>query len=326
MSSDGPRATVAPMKAIEALLRAWSDAEARGDAAALDALLAADFRGDGPLGHVLDKDRWLDRHRRGDLTVDSSVWAADDVRVTNRTAVASGIQFLVARYRGEDCSGAFACTVVAVLRDGRWTIVNLQVGHLPGAISASWPMFGAGRRAKLRAGSRVKEEQVMASNQSEPQEELQPQAPPQPDPALKKFDRFIGTWDVQGRTLDADVDNVSGRLTVERLPGGFFVQQRVEFDFVGYDVKGVELIGYDPATGTFPSTAYTNASPVPLPYRWSIEGDELTITTEMLGATFHGRWSEDGSTFSGGWRPDPGREGPGNVAYDIWGGRAAREP
>jgi hypothetical protein len=37
-------------------------------------------------------------------------------------------------------------------------------------------------------------------------------------------------------------------------------------------------------------------------------------------------WSEDGSTFSCGWRPDPGREGPGNVAYDIWGGRAPREP
>jgi hypothetical protein len=63
----------------------------------------------------------------------------------------------------------------------------------------------------------------------------------------------------------------------------------------------------------------------PIPYRWQIDGDELTITTEMLGATFRGRWSEDGDTFSGGWRPDPGREGPGNVAYDIAGGRAPVE-
>ena len=56
---------------------------------------------------------------------------------------------------------------------------------------------------------------------------------------------------------------------------------------------------------------------VPIPYRWEIEGDDLTITTEVIGATFHGRWSADGTTFSGGWRPDPGREGPGNDPYDI---------
>jgi hypothetical protein len=116
------------MTTLEELLRVWRDAEARGDAAALDALLAADFRGDGPLGFVLDKDGWLDRHRRGDLVVDSLVWIADDVRVINQTAVAIGVQSQVARYRGQDCSGAFACTLVAVRRGGRWTIVNLQLG------------------------------------------------------------------------------------------------------------------------------------------------------------------------------------------------------
>jgi len=42
-----------------------------------------------------------------------------------------------------------------------------------------------------------------------------------------------------------------------------------------------------------------------------MEGDELTITTDVLGATFRSRWSEDGTTFSGGWRPDEDREAPG---------------
>jgi hypothetical protein len=41
-----------------------------------------------------------------------------------------------------------------------------------------------------------------------------------------------------------------------------------------------------------------------------------------LEATFRGRWSEDGTTFSGGWRPNPGREGPGNPPYGISGHRA----
>jgi hypothetical protein len=35
------------METLEELLRAWRDAEARGDVAALDELLAADFRGMG---------------------------------------------------------------------------------------------------------------------------------------------------------------------------------------------------------------------------------------------------------------------------------------
>jgi hypothetical protein len=198
--------------------------------------------------------------------------------------------------------------------------VNLQLGGSFGHLA---DVRRRPRRQAGRHGSRVKEEQRMASNES-PQEP-QPQ-PPGPDPALKLLDRFVGTWDMKGRTLDSEVDNVRGRARFEWLPGGYFLQQRIELDFVGYEVKGLELIGYEPSTGTFPSTVYSNLAGAPLPYRWELQGDELTITTELLGATFHGRWSEDGSTFSGGWRPDPGREGPGNVAYDIAGGRAPVQP
>lgn len=139
------------MRTLEALLAAWGDAEARGDAAALGPLLAADFRGDGPLGSVLGKDQWLDRHRRGDLTVDSFAWSADEVRVFGRTAVAIGTQSQVARYRGRDCSGAFACTLVAVRRRAGWRIVNLQLGSWPpGRCSppATAPGLGHGRHEK----------------------------------------------------------------------------------------------------------------------------------------------------------------------------------
>lgn len=151
----------------------------------------------------------------------------------------------------------------------------------------------------------------------------QGQQPSGPDPKLKMLDRWLGAWDMKGRTLDSDVDNVSGQATFEWLPGGHFMQQRIKLNFAGLEIEGLELIGYDPASGTFPSTVYSNLAGIPLPYRWEINGDELTITTDMLGATFRGRWSEDGTSFSGGWRPNPGREGPGNVAYDISGGRAA---
>jgi hypothetical protein len=46
-----------------------------------------------------------------------------------------------------------------------------------------------------------------------------PSQPPKPDPALRLLDRFDGTWDLRGRTLDSAVDDVSGRTTFEWLPG-----------------------------------------------------------------------------------------------------------
>jgi hypothetical protein len=150
-----------------------------------------------------------------------------------------------------------------------------------------------------------------------------PAAMPTPDPALRQFDRFIGTWEMNGRTVGSDVDNVVGTASYAWLPGGFFLEQRTNINFTGYEVEAVEIISYDPATGTFPSTVYPSMVGTPLPYRWELDGDEVTIKAEALHATFHGRWSEDGSWFSGGWRPDPGHENdPGNVAYDVAGGRA----
>lgn len=155
-----------------------------------------------------------------------------------------------------------------------------------------------------------------------PDDNAQAQGPPSPDPELKRLDFFVGTWSMKGRTLGASEDNVSGQTTFEWLPGGFFLQQRESLDFAGYQIQGLEIIGYDPATGTFPSTVYASMIGVPIPYRYEIRGNEVKITTELGGgATFHGTVSEDGNSYQGGWRPDEGKEGPGNIAYDIWGTR-----
>ncbi len=76
------------------------------------------------------------------------------------------------------------------------------------------------------------------------------QGPPEPDPALKRLKSFVGRWTMRGRTLGSDEDNVSGVTTFEWLPGGFFLQQRVELVFAGYEINGLEVIGYDPSIGT----------------------------------------------------------------------------
>jgi hypothetical protein len=97
---------------------------------------------------------------------------------------------------------------------------------------------------------------------------------------------------------------------------------------MGLEIDSLELIGYDPETGTFPSTVFSNLAPAPLPYRWELEEDTLTISVSYgpLDATFTGRWDEDGEGFRGGWRPNPGADETVNVPYDIGGHRVSSRP
>jgi Protein of unknown function (DUF1579) len=151
------------------------------------------------------------------------------------------------------------------------------------------------------------------------------QGPPSPDPALKALEPFLGTWNLKGHLIGSDEENIVGRATYRWLEGGFFLQQDIELNFAGmYEVKSHELIGYDPVTKTFSSLVFSNMSPVPLPYTWEVDGRNVTISVSLppLDATFTGTFSEDGNSFSGGWRANPGADETVNVAYDIAGTRA----
>jgi hypothetical protein len=150
-----------------------------------------------------------------------------------------------------------------------------------------------------------------------------PQAPT-PDPAFKALDQFVGTWSMKGHLLGSDEETIVGRATYQWLEGGFFLQQDIELDFAGMvEVRSHELIGYDPEAGSFSSLVFSNMSPTPLPYQWQVQGREVTITVSYgpLDATFKGAFSEDGDSFSGGWRPNPGADESINIPYDITGTR-----
>jgi hypothetical protein len=83
-------------------------------------------------------------------------------------------------------------------------------------------------------------------------------------------------------------------------------------------IRSLKLIYYDPDSDTFPSLVYSNLAEVPIPYRYDVRGKDVTITTDLTGgAKMTGKISEDGNTFSGGWRHSPGKEDPGNKAYDL---------
>jgi hypothetical protein len=165
-------------------------------------------------------------------------------------------------------------------------------------------------------------DEVLAERESDEQA-----GPPGPDPTLKRLDRFVGTWDMEGRTAGSTEPNIRGRASFRWLPGGFFLEQRIQLDFAGMvQVDSLELVGYDPETGTFPSQVFSNMSPQPLPYTWQV-GDDGTLTISVtygpMDATFHGSFDADGQTFSGAWEPNPGADPTINVPYTIGGGRAA---
>lgn len=138
---------------------------------------------------------------------------------------------------------------------------------------------------------------------------------PKPDPALKRLDVLIGTWDLKGRTLDSNEDNITGWNTFEWLPGGFFLKSTGEINFKGTIVQSLELIAYDPSTRTFPSNVYSNMDGNVLPYYWDVQGN--TVTHSDKTSTYTGTLSEDDQTLSGGWRPKEGEQESPENSYDA---------
>jgi len=125
--------------------------------------------------------------------------------------------------------------------------------------------------------------------------------PGKPNPALRRLEKLVGEWKIEGRTLDSNRSNTSGQVTIEWLPGGFFMMQSGEIAVNEFKVHALEIIGYDPSTKAFPSYVYSDVAGSPSRYYWDVRGNVVKHWTK--GARYSGKFSEDGNTLSGGWRP-----------------------
>jgi hypothetical protein len=121
------------------------------------------------------------------------------------------------------------------------------------------------------------------------------------------------------RSLTTDV---AGQTTIQPILDGAYLELRGRQSFTGkeLDIPGLEIIHYDADAKTFRSEVYANMSDgpggAPTPYEWAIEGDG-TVIHRGAGATYRGRFSEDGTVLNGGWRPDPGKDSSDESAYDV---------
>jgi ketosteroid isomerase-like protein len=118
----------------------WLAAETGGDAATLDAVLTEDFCGVGPLGFVLSRAEWLDRHATGALRYTSLTLEERQVRAHGDHAVVVGRQVGEGTYQGHPVPTALRASIVLRRdRDG-WGVAHVHTSFIagtPGAPPAS---------------------------------------------------------------------------------------------------------------------------------------------------------------------------------------------
>ncbi len=107
----------------------WGTAELRGETAFLENLLADDFVSVGPLGFLLNKQQWIERHQSGDMKYDVHTLDEVSVRAYNDATILIGRLTQKATYRGNPINAQMRTTLVFV-QQGQWKLANLQLSAI----------------------------------------------------------------------------------------------------------------------------------------------------------------------------------------------------
>ena len=110
--------------------RDWAQALAKGDQAALDRIVAADFIITDADGRLMTKAQGDAQRKSGALKY--TAFASDDfkVHVFGDTAIVTGRSTVKGTQNGKDISGQERFTDVFVRRDGRWQAVSTHVSRV----------------------------------------------------------------------------------------------------------------------------------------------------------------------------------------------------
>ncbi len=117
-------------KELLQLANSWIDAEKSGDSQFLEDTLTDDFIGIGPLGFMLSKNEWMERHKSGDLKYESLDLKETSVRVYNDAAILIGRQEQKGAYKENSINAQFRISLVFVKQSGKWKIAGLQLSAI----------------------------------------------------------------------------------------------------------------------------------------------------------------------------------------------------
>jgi ketosteroid isomerase-like protein len=129
------RPTEAALTALTALT-AWTAAESSGDADTIGQLLSEDFTGIGPLGFVLTRAEWLDRHASGALRYSSLRLEQPQMREYDDHAVAVARQVAEGTYQGHPVPGALRTSVVLRTATDGWLVAHVHTSFIAGTPGA----------------------------------------------------------------------------------------------------------------------------------------------------------------------------------------------
>lgn len=111
---------------IHAFLSEWTTAERTGDVEILATLLTDDFSGVGPLGFVLPRPAWLDRHRQG-LAYEQFGLEEIDIRLYGEVAVVGARANARGTHQGRPLPESLRVSLVIT---SRWEAVRLATVHM----------------------------------------------------------------------------------------------------------------------------------------------------------------------------------------------------
>jgi len=120
---------------LQNALASWADAERRGDAEALDALLTEEFVGIGPVGFTLPKPAWLARFEGG-LQYDAVDLDEVTAREYGDAAFVVGHQHATGTFQGQATPPDTRVGLTFVRNGDDWRIAAIQysfIAGMPGA-------------------------------------------------------------------------------------------------------------------------------------------------------------------------------------------------
>jgi hypothetical protein len=134
---------------------------------------------------------------------------------------------------------------------------------------------------------------------------------------LERLQPFVGTWKTEGEIKDGAPGKPT-RFTAtdiyEWLPGGHFLLHRFDADMPDGKVRGIEVIGYNRKSGSYPMRSYDNTGNASL-MQARVEKGDWTFLGDSI--RFTGRFRAGGQVFAGLWEYCPNEDGAWRPLMDV---------
>jgi hypothetical protein len=121
--------------------------------------------------------------------------------------------------------------------------------------------------------------------------------------ALQRLDALIGRWKTEGRTTDASAaqaGQINATDTYKRLPGGALLHL-VDAQVGDQKVEGAEIIGFDPARGSYVTQYFGTDGPNAYEARLVEDDRALVWTMRSAKDRFSGTFNDQRNVITGRW-------------------------